>query len=135
MLPVVAVLSAVLLTIPALILHECGHLAAALLFGVKVKKVGISRTGLYTVREAGPRLANLCISFSGPLVNLLLAAAFQATWPRFAQVNLIVGVFNLLPFPHSDGARILALLRRWSEALPVQHRQKTPASLLGPTAV
>ena len=31
------------LGIPAMLLHEGGHIAAALLLGVKVKKVGLSR--------------------------------------------------------------------------------------------
>ena len=135
MMVLVATLSAVLISIPALILHECGHIAMALLCGVKVKKVGISRIGFYTVRESGPRLANLCISLSGPLLNLLLAAAFQNTLPEFAKVNLIIGIFNLLPIPHSDGSRMLTLLGLGSAGLTLQRPQRTASSVLGPTPV
>jgi len=116
-----AILPPVLISIPALILHECGHLAVALLCGVKVRTVGICITGLYTKRESGPRLANLLISFSGPLVNLLLAAALQSGLPAFARVNLIIGIFNLLPLPHSDGSRIIALLRQRSPRRTVRY--------------
>jgi len=98
------------LGIPAMLLHELGHIAVALLCGVKVKKVGLSRVGLYTVREAGPRWANLGISLAGPLFNLLLAVALRDLLPTFAFVNLIAFLFNLLPIPHSDGRRIVALL-------------------------
>jgi Zn-dependent protease len=105
-----AMLLAMLMGIPAMLLHEAGHISVALLCGVRVKKVGLSRTGLYTVREPGPRWANLCVSLAGPLVNLLLAAALRNTMPTFAWVNLIACVFNLLPIPNSDGRRILALL-------------------------
>jgi Peptidase M50B-like len=99
-----------LMGVPAMLLHELGHIIAALLCGVKVKKVGLSRTGLYTVREAGPRWANLCVSAAGPLLNLVLALAFRDLFPGFAWVNLIACCYNLLPIPNSDGRRILALL-------------------------
>src|SRR5690349_11808262 len=66
-----AILTSILITmlwgIPAMLLHEAGHIVAALWCGVKVKKVGLSRTGLYTVREAGPKWSNVCISLAGPL--------------------------------------------------------------------
>jgi stage IV sporulation protein FB len=104
------VLLTMLMGIPAMLLHELGHIAAALVCGVKVKKVGLSRTGLYTVREAGPRWANLCVSLAGPLTNLLLAIAFRDLLPGFAWVNLIACGYNLLPIPNSDGRRIRALL-------------------------
>ena len=104
------VLLTVLMGIPAMLLHEFGHLAAAWLCGVKVKKVGLSRVGFYTVREAGPKWANLCVSFAGPLFNLLLAIGLRDVLPGFAWVNLIACIFNLLPIPNSDGRRILTLL-------------------------
>lgn len=111
----IAMLSAMLVGVPAMILHECGHIAAAHLCGVKVKKIGISWIGLFVLREPGPRWANLLISCSGPLVNLLLGAALWNTMPAFAQVNLFVGIGSLVPFPKSDGRRILALLRSAEE--------------------
>jgi Zn-dependent protease len=99
------------LGIPAMLLHESGHIVVACLCGVKVKKVGLSRIGLYTIREAGPNWANLCISAAGPLVNLLLAIALRDVLPTFAWVNLVAFVFNLLPIPNSDGKRIFGILR------------------------
>lgn len=101
---------AMLLGIPAMLLHECGHILVALLCGVKVKKVGLSMTGLYTIREPGPRWANLCVSLAGPLVNLVLAVTLRDVQPFFAWVNLIACLYNLLPIPNSDGTRVLALL-------------------------
>lgn len=115
----VSMFSAMLLGIPAILLHESGHIVVAWMFGVKVKKVGISKLGLYTMREAGPFWANLCISFAGPLVNLLLAFALWEVLPTFAWVNLVAGVYNLLPIPHSDGKRILNLLREGPVCAPV----------------
>jgi Zn-dependent protease len=109
-------LTAMLVGLPAMILHECGHIAAARLCGVKVKKVGISWIGPFVLRESGPRWANLVISFSGPFVNLLLASALWSTMPGFAQVNLFIGIGSLIPLPKSDGKRILMLLRSRGEA-------------------
>lgn len=105
-----AMLFVMLLGIPAMLLHECGHIGAALLCGVRVKKVGLSRIGLYTVREPGPKWANIGISLAGPLFNLLLAIVLRDVLPTFAWVNLIACIYNLLPIPHSDGSRILAIL-------------------------
>ena len=107
----IAMVTAMLVGLPALVLHECGHIAAAHLCGVKVKKVGISWVGLFVQRDPGPRWSNVFISFSGPFVNLLLAAALWNTMPGFAHANMIIGAGCLLPFPKSDGKRILELLR------------------------
>ena len=118
------------LGIPAMLFHESGHIVTALLCGVKVKKVGLSRTGLYTVREAGPKWANLCISLAGPLANLLLAVALRNVLPIFALVNLIACLYNLLPIPNSDGKRIVALLhtsRAVTADAKVQPLQRKPA--------
>ena len=113
-----AILAGILITmlwgIPAMLLHEAGHIVAALWCGVKIKKVGLSRTGLYTIREAGPKWSNICISLAGPLFNLCLAIAFKDVAPTFSWVNYVACVFNLLPIPHSDGSRVLALLMGWN---------------------
>lgn len=118
-----------LLGIPAMLLHEFGHIALAFLCGVKVKKVGLSHVGLYTVREPGPRWANLCISLAGPLVNLLLAVSLRDLLPTFAWVNLIACVYNLLPIRNSDGRRIVELLAG------AQIGRRTPAPELRGRAV
>jgi len=106
----ITTLATVLLGVPAMLLHECGHIAMAMLCGVKIKKVGISRMGFFTVREAGSRWANLFVSFAGPAANIVLSFVLRDVAPTFAYVNLIAGLFNLLPIPNSDGSRILGLL-------------------------
>ncbi len=106
----VSIVSVMLMGIPAMILHECGHIGTALICGVKVKKVGLCRKGLYTMREAGPKWANIAVSSAGPLVNLLLAITLWNSFTTFAEVNLVACIYNLLPIPNSDGSRILALL-------------------------
>jgi len=124
------ILLTMLLGVPAMLLHECGHIAAALLCGVRVKKVGLSRTGLYTVRESGPRWVNVGISLAGPLFNLLLAILLRDVLPRFAWVNLIACIYNLIPIAHSDGQRILALLAGESAVAPAPAAQRLGSSSL-----
>ena len=126
---VLSVLVTMLLGIPAMLLHETGHIAVALVCGVKVKKVGVSRTGLYTIREPGPKWANLCVSLAGPLSNLLLAMALRDVLPNFAWVNLIACIYNLLPIPHSDGRRIMDLLAH--EPTPNAARTLVPSHVRG----
>ena len=100
-----------LLGIPAMVLHEGGHVVTAFLCGVRVKRVGVCSKGLYTVREPGPKWSNIAISAAGPLVNLILAFALWNSMKIFAEVNIVACLYNLMPIPNSDGTRILGLLR------------------------
>lgn len=74
-----------------------------------------------------PRLAGILVSVAGPLSNLLLAALAYLAWYSmlafgiaenmqlglmdffniFIQLNMVLFVFNLLPFPPLDGYRII----------------------------
>jgi Zn-dependent protease len=125
-------LFAMLLGIPAMVLHECGHILVALLCGVRVKKVGLCKTGLYTIRESGPNWANLCISLAGPLTNLVLAIVARDTMPTFAWVNVIACGYNLLPIPNSDGTRVLSIL---GYQKPLAGVEKTRPTGLGQSPV
>src|ERR1700750_3218923 len=89
----------------AMVLHECGHLAAARALGGGVKRVGIDwRKGLYTVREQGSVHQNLTIALAGPSVNLLLIAV-EPWFPMFSLANLCCVLANMLPIDGSDGFR------------------------------
>ena len=92
----------------AMLLHEGGHLAAALLLGVRVKNVGVKwNKGLYMVREQGSVTQNLLIAMAGPLVNLVLIAT-EPWVPLFSLANLCYALANMLPIDGSDGFRIAA---------------------------
>ncbi|MBX9968483.1 site-2 protease family protein [Priestia aryabhattai] len=71
-----------------------------------------------------PRLAGILVSIAGPFSNLLLAFiglliyylmnnaavdndALYRFFTLFIQINLTLGVFNLLPFPPLDGYRVI----------------------------
>ncbi|WP_204101386.1 M50 family metallopeptidase [Occallatibacter savannae] len=90
----------------AMLLHECGHLVAALLLGLRIKNVGMKwNKGLYTVRQHGTPLQNLLVSAAGPLANVLLIA-LAVKIPLFALANFCYALANMLPIEGSDGFRI-----------------------------
>lgn len=99
----------------AMLLHEAGHIAAALALGVRVKNVGIQwNKGLYTVRESGSCQQNLLIALAGPFVNLLLVAT-EPWLPVFSMANFCYALANMLPIEGSDGFRVAACWRNIRE--------------------
>ena len=128
---VAAVLAALALVL-SLLLHESEHAVTALRKGVKVEDMTLWALGGVTrMGRVDTASAQLVISGSGPLTSLLLGGigigageAVQAVsganvaavvffW--LGQMNLVLGVFNLLPGSPLDGGRIVqALLWRRS---------------------
>ena len=91
----------------AMVLHELGHIIAAYILQVKIRSIGVSRKGLYVIRDYGTPKQNLVISFCGPLLNLYLALASVNVHPLFFLANLCLFVFNIIPIKGSDGERII----------------------------
>ncbi len=100
----------------AALCHEAGHVICAHSLGLKIRRLGINWRGPYIVRERGDRLQNLAVSIAGPLVNLVLAGSMVlGPWVGtravlFGLYSLMLGLYNLLPIPGSDGRRIVNLL-------------------------
>ncbi len=84
--------------------------------GLRIRRLGMNWRGPYVIREQGNQLQNLAVSLAGPLMNLILAGAMVlGPWLGtgvviFGLYNLVLGVYNLLPIPCSDGRRIASLL-------------------------
>jgi len=100
-----------LLVTVCLILHELAHTLVAQLFAVPVHGIGIKFKGAYTHRRyASRRLHDVLIAAAGPLANLLLTLASFFV-PRIgiwlAEWNFGIAFVNLMPFPGTDGYRIL----------------------------
>ncbi len=107
-------LAAALLFVLSVLAHECGHLLAAWLTGTRFSAIGFCLFGAYNRRERAHGGDEFFISAAGPTVNLAIAALLTHTtgMPAWlAQMNLLLFFLNLLPFGHSDGQRMLALVR------------------------
>ncbi len=105
--------AAVAITISVLA-HEIGHAVIACRHGVKVKAIGMSIKGGYTVRERSTDIrTERLITLAGPLVNLALCIAFArfndrtSAWVAFA--NFLLAASNLVPIGPTDGKRLLQL--------------------------
>jgi membrane-associated protease RseP (regulator of RpoE activity) len=137
------ILSLILFTALALIVHELGHLAAARKVDVTASELGLGmgpkicgfRLGTITfnlrllplgsfVRLDGTQLAarsvqqQLLVHLGGIIFNLI--AAFAARGTMFGWVNLIVAAGNLLPIYKHDGWKcgvviVRALLQKKSK--------------------
>jgi len=109
------------LVVASMLVHELGHTSAALFFRVPVYGIGIKLVGAYTHRKHARRpMHDVIIAASGPACSLLLTVpslfvpkigAWLAVW------NLGIVVLNLLPFPGTDGYRILKTLFRPDAAI------------------
>jgi Zn-dependent protease len=95
----------------SMLLHEMGHMLAAIMLRVPVREFGLCLRGAYNRRAyAGRRRVEVLISAAGPLMNLCLVLPLlylPVIGTKLALCNLLMCVVNLLPLPSSDGLRIL----------------------------
>jgi len=97
------------------VLHELAHALTALRCGGRVDSVLLWPLGGLTLLSEMPDAprANIAVSAAGPLTNLGLAglgfaAASAGPYARmFADINLFLGLLNLVPAPPLDGSAIL----------------------------
>ncbi|MCL6605941.1 MAG: M50 family metallopeptidase [Paenibacillus sp.] len=110
-----------LLTLFTIVLiHELGHVCAALVTGVTVKSVQLLPFGGVAVMEDHGKLTasrEIGIALAGPLQNglmilcayILQSAGYEnnAFLSYFISANMIIALFNLLPILPLDGGKIL----------------------------
>jgi Zn-dependent protease len=104
-------ISAILRYLIAIVGHELAHILMATALSVRIKRIGLSWAGPYIVRDTGSLKQNLAITMSGCAFNIGIAICLMHVWAAAALVNMVLGVYNLLPIPGSDGKRALALLK------------------------
>lgn len=107
----------------SVLLHELGHAVVARRLGVQIAGIELHFFGGAAKMESIPKTANdeIAIAAAGPAVSLALGGLGLAlgsvvgTWMMtyVGWINIILGVFNLLPALPMDGGRIMrALLTR-----------------------
>ena len=95
-----------------MLIHEVGHILAALMVGCQIKQVGISRLGPYVRRTpAKTPLGNAFVALAGPGINILTSIVFLAFSFPDAWIPFCIGVLNLLPIPNSDLSKSIQYLR------------------------
>lgn len=92
--------------------HELGHLAAVYAAGGKVSRLRLSAAGAELRLEGTlSYVRELLCALAGPLVNLMLAlGAARIGAEVFAGLNLVLGLFNLLPLSALDGGKVLGCI-------------------------
>ncbi len=91
----------------AITLHEGGHLLALRCMRAQIHKISFHLTGAVIQTQTLSYRKEFLAAAAGPTVNALCAALFLYRAPRFALVNLLLFVYNLLPFYPLDGGRML----------------------------
>ena len=92
------------------VIHEIGHITATVLCNVKIEKIIFDFGGIKMVSECKIKSisTDIFVLLSGPFFNMLSALFYYhlECYTAFS-VNLILALFNLLPFSTLDGGAIL----------------------------
>ncbi len=98
----------------ASIMHETGHIIAAVILSLPIKSVAFLPFGIRLELKCDLEIIStkkkLTLLFAGPFLNLFCFAVFYYFGRQisFAAVaHLAVGAFNLMPISTLDGGRIL----------------------------
>lgn len=120
-------IASVLLFFVSIILHELAHSLVAKAYRIPVRSITLFVLGgvAQITREAARPLHELLMAVAGPLASFALALVFAGIWFALgasdtrpvdyvlvwlALMNIILGVFNLLPAFPMDGGRVFRSL-------------------------
>ncbi len=100
----------------AVTLHECGHIFMMWILDCSPKAIKLISASVQITSSFSRGYKNdILVSLSGPAVNLLIFATLyynylcfgNKTTLVFSLVNLLIGIFNLLPVKGLDGGTVL----------------------------
>lgn len=103
-------------TLFAVFMHECGHLFAMWALDCEPKRVRLIPASVEITRSIHTRYRNdVVIALMGPAVNIVLFFTLYFNYFAFKNetilyyglINLLVGLFNLLPVAGLDGGTVL----------------------------
>ncbi len=96
-------------TLGCILLHETSHLLALLLLHVPPQALKMTVFGLeLAAAPCTSHQEDALVSLAGPAANLLAAALlFFTPWKSAAKLNLLLGLFHLLPIDPLDGGQVL----------------------------
>ena len=103
-----------LLCLVALIIHEAGHIITIYILKEKVSIFHILPLGFCCRLKNQNRISNenmIKILLFGPVTSICVAGLFLWT-KEFSIVNLMIGLFNLLPFGNLDGGRVVKIIEK-----------------------
>ena len=96
----------------ALLLHEAGHLTAAVCLGIPLRRLHLEPGGAamtFDFSHAG-YLAEAIVHASGPLFGIAAALLFCRMSPYLSGLSLTLSLVNLLPIRGLDGGGLLTSL-------------------------
>ncbi len=99
----------------AVFIHELGHLLVMKYYGCAPNEIRLIPGSIRILSPVCTEKHSVIISLSGPIVNILIFVIVYFSslilcvdyYLDFAFINLIYGVFNLLPFYSLDGGSAL----------------------------
>ena len=95
--------------------HEAAHILAAYFFGQHLRSVEFRGTGIIMEAEkncGAPFFHGAAVLMAGPAVNLLmwLISSAAGASDKWAEINLGLCLYNLLPYCQLDGGAAISLL-------------------------
>ncbi len=107
----------------SVVIHEIGHALVARSYGMPIVDISLYPFGGMARLARPPRTTTqeIVVALAGPITSLVLAGLCAATammarsglFATLARLNLVLGVFNLVPALPMDGGRVFrALLAR-----------------------
>jgi len=106
-------ISNLILCIFALILHELGHIITTYVLNEKISILKILPFGFSCKLKNQNQIQKnkmLKILIAGPAVNFITAGLVFYWTSKFAIINFLIGIFNLLPLYELDGMRIVSIV-------------------------